>query len=65
MVCYKFEYIHLQLEQVTVVKKKSLYSFKYRSNEWKMKMPALHTSITYSYSVSKYSLTSDHFLFKI
>lgn len=45
MVCYKFEYIHLQLEQVTVVKKKSLYNFKYRSNEWKMKMPALHTSI--------------------
>lgn len=52
MVCYKFEYKLTFRAGYTVVKK-SLYNFKYGSNESKMKMPALHTSITYPYSVSK------------
>lgn len=50
MVCYKFEY-KLTIRAGYTVEKNPLYNFKYES---KMKIPALHTSITYSYSVSKY-----------
>lgn len=39
MVCYKFEYKLTFRAGYTVVKK-SLYNFKYGSNESKMKMPA-------------------------